>query len=277
MAPRAFVLLLVLVAVALPAQGFQLLTWNVGLLRVAGVDLVPRVEERAAGIPGVLVTMAGEGSLDVLVLQEVWEAAHATAVEAALAPLGYRFYRPAEVSWLGLGSGLLVAWREPLELEKARFVAFEGTDGLEAVTRKGFTHVVLRSPAGGPTYDIVAFHLGAQGSTAALRSQLDQLQAEVGLVEPDHVTLLAGDANAGPGYDEDRYRKLLSTEGFTEAPGPGFVTWDRRNPLVRDGLFPNEPSAWIDHILSRGLPPEAVALRVVPGPWSDHYALLAQW
>lgn len=81
-------------------------------------------------------------------------------------------------------------------------------------------------------------------------------------------------------------------------PGAGFVTWDAANPLVRLGLFPNEPSAKIDHIFLRGgvgrawhvidarrvldgvveglILEDKASGEPVPAPLSDHYGFLAE-
>ncbi|MEI8096327.1 MAG: endonuclease/exonuclease/phosphatase family protein [Spirochaetales bacterium] len=269
-------------AVPTPLGAFEVLTWNVGLLRVAGFDVVPRVEKRAAEIPAALARWATESSLDVIVLQEVWDDAHARAIEAALGPLGYEFYRPADRSWTGIGSGLLLAWRSqpgnaPLQLVSSEFAAWKVREGVEAFSQKGVARVQLHDPESGATFGVTDFHLAAQGSAAGEAEQLRQLAQMVESVPSAQVEILAGDANAGPGCSEDRYQQLLSLPGFEEALGPGIVTWDPANPLVHEGVFPNEPAAWIDHILTRGLPAGTVRVEVPVTGASDHYPLLARW
>jgi hypothetical protein len=75
-------------------------------------------------------------------------------------------------------------------------------------------------------------------------------------------------------------------------------TWDPANPLVRLGLFPNEPAAKIDHVFLRAggdagwqvidarrvldTPVEGLAVKdkaaasVVQAPLSDHYGFLVE-
>ncbi len=76
------------------AAGYRVLTYNLGLLKVLGSDYVPMVDARAAVAPRELARFLQETSPQIVVLEEVWNDRHATAIAGALAPLGYSSVRP---------------------------------------------------------------------------------------------------------------------------------------------------------------------------------------
>jgi endonuclease/exonuclease/phosphatase family metal-dependent hydrolase len=313
-APLIALALWVAAAVPAPAAPLTVLTYNLGLLSVFGSDFVPIVSDRAAAAPVELARFARERSPDVLVLQEVWKNAQATAITTALAPLGYTVVRPRGLAITGRAGGLLVAVKRPLSIAKWSFSVFRKSTFIDSLGRKGVLQTEIENTGTGARFVLIATHTVAldtdQGTpidpkqVAALASQLqrvlvvlEQASASGGLP-----ALLIGDFNVGPGYGDASYRLVANAPGIWEAgvvapAGVSLVTWDPGNPLVKFGRYPNEPAAKIDHVFFRDGgawhwtanhvevvftdPVDGLALvpskgaAPVPTPLSDHYGLLA--
>jgi endonuclease/exonuclease/phosphatase family metal-dependent hydrolase len=303
-------------AVSASAAPLRVLTYNLGLLRVFGSDLVPIVKERAEIAPREIARFAGGQSPDLIVLQEVWKSSQAKAITEALAPLGYEVVRPDGCTLIGKEGGLLVAVRQPLRVVSWSFTPFGKSTFVDSLARKGVLQATLENPiTGGVRFVILATHTVAldtdQGTpvdekqVAAVKAQALRIlslleQASLG---GDLPALLVGDFNVGPGYADASYRLIADAPGISEAgasaaPGAAFVTWDPANPLVHFGGYPNEPAAKIDHIFVRNgtttrwtVMRTAVAFTAfvdglslvpsrgaapVPTPLSDHYGFLAE-
>lgn len=85
--------------------------------------------------------------------------------------------------------------------------------------------------------------------------------------------VVLGDANVGPGYGQALFALMHRLKGVREIADTGLVTWDTQNPLVRDGLFPHEPSAWIDHVFARAWAGSELRQTALDLGVSDHYAV----
>jgi endonuclease/exonuclease/phosphatase family metal-dependent hydrolase len=313
-APILALALWVSAALPAPAAPLTVLTYNLGLLSVFGSDFVPIVSDRAAAAPVELARFARERSPDVLVLQEVWKNAQATAITKALAPLGYTVVRPRGLAVTGRAGGLLVAVKRPLSVASWSFSVFRKSTFIDSLGRKGVLRAEIENADTGARFVLLATHTVAldtdrgtpidQKQVAALASQLqrvlvvlEQASASGGLP-----ALMVGDFNVGPGYGDASYRLIADAPGIREAgiaapAGASLVTWDPGNPLVTFGRYPNEPAAKIDHVFFRdGGAWRWTASRVevvsagtvgglslvpskgaapVPTPLSDHYGLLA--
>lgn len=309
---------LALAAAALPvaADPFTVLTYNLGLLRVAGSDYVPIVRERSAAAPAELARFVRERSPDVVVLQEVWTERDAVAVTTALRPLGYAVVRPKGNTVIGKEGGLLVAARAPLAIASWSFTPFGKSTFVDSMARKGVLTAVLERPGDGLRLALAATHTVAldtdQGTpiddkqVAAVASQIATIVEALASTSADGAlpALIVGDFNVGPGYADASYRLLadqprVREAGAVAAIGERLVTWDPDNPLVKYGRYPREPAAKIDHVFFRDgeawrLAPtrvEVVFTAPVPGlslvpakgaaamptPLSDHYGLLASF
>lgn len=284
---RNVALLLILVVspvLAADKISLKVLTYNVGLLRAFTKDLVPKVKERGEKLPDAIAALAKKETIDAIVLQEVWEKPHADAIGGALKKEGYSIFRPGkEGSAFAPGNGLLFAVRDKsfVVVEKGwKFFPFKEKAGLELVTDKGMVAARL-APADDkktPAFLLLTTHLQvltvdsetgvikkeneAEGKAQAAQiEQLSDVATEWG-GEEDLPALVAGDLNCGPRLGESNYRllekeyKLFNAvlELFPLEKQPKdkpLVTWDRENPLVKNGQYPNDPSDLIDHVLHR--------------------------
>jgi endonuclease/exonuclease/phosphatase family metal-dependent hydrolase len=298
---------------AAPAP-LSVLTYNVGLLKVFGSDYVPIVKARAAVAPQEIARFATERSPDLIVLQEIWKRAQAKAVTEALVPLGYDVVGPRGCTLIGRQSGLLVAVRRPLRIASWSFAPFRKSTFLDSLARKGTLQAVIEHPASGARFALLAAHTVAldtdQGTpvderqAAAIATQMQAILSSLDRVSEagSLPALLVGDFNVGPGYADASYRLIADAPGIREAgavaaPGERLVTWDPANSLVRNGDYPNEPAAKIDHVFLRDgssgrwsvtsaavvLAGQVAGLSLVPSrgagsvptPLSDHYGFLA--
>ncbi len=297
-------------------QKYTILTYNLGLLRVAGWNLVPSVAERSRLAPRELSLFAADSSPDIILLEEVWKNGVASRIAGALAPLGYAATRPKGCGAVHIGSGLLLLVRSPLRVASWRFESFEERPGLELVARKGILRAVIEDTAGGGArFALVGTHTTALDTVDGVPRDEGQVDAYLGqaraaLAALDEASahgsipaVLLGDFNVGPGYADEAYRVIADAPGVVEAgagisPESPSVTWDRQNPLVRLGRYPNEPSAKIDHVFLRGgtalgwrvlaarrvfdTPVDGFDLKdkaagtSVASPLSDHYGFLAE-
>jgi endonuclease/exonuclease/phosphatase family metal-dependent hydrolase len=314
----ALPLILLSAALGSPQDGasprLAVLTYNAGLLRAGGMDLVPAVEARGARLPAGIAALAWEQSLDLILLEEVWEEGHARAVIEALAPLGYGFVRPAERNWTGIGSGLLLAVRRPLAVTRWAFIPFTRSSFPDSLARKGVLAAVVEGPEPGERFVVLGTHMVAIDTKAGVPAVPAQVEAhafqaaqvvsemEAWTLGGRLPALILGDFNVGPGYVQGNYDMIAAAPGVSsvdaalgvEPP----VTWDPGNPVVAAGEAPSEPPAAIDHVFLRGgtfrswkpLAVRRVLDAPVPGiplpaagasesagvPLSDHYGLLAE-
>jgi hypothetical protein len=299
---------------ALFGAPYTVITYNLGLLRVFGSDLVPAVDARTAAAPRALSAFVARVSPQVMLLEEVWEDTAADAITKELTPLGYAATRPGIHGILGLGSGLLLFVKAPLRVTDWTFTPFAHTTFTDSFVRKGVLGATVTDVDTGVRFALIGTHTVAldtkngtpteRGQVDAIMSQADQIHAAVTArsVHGQLPALLLGDFNVGPGYADAAYRKIASLDGLRESgdviyPGAPLVTWDPGNPLVKNGNYPNEPAAKIDHIFVRdggSMRWNPVAARAdmsdpvaglvftpkggaspIPTPLSDHYAFVA--
>ncbi len=292
------------------AQTYTILTYNIGLLRTFGSDLVPIVEARAAAAPAALARFAADNQPQLILLEEVWRDAYAKAIADALAPLGYSAAVPRVHSIIGLSSGLLLLVRAPLAVESWSFTPFSRTTFMDSFARKGVLQATIRDGTTGARFALVGTHTVAvdtvagkpkdAGQVAAITAQAAQVRAalEARSEKAALPAVLLGDFNVGPGYVDEVYRAFA--DGLVDAglsDGGPWITWDPENPLVQYGEYPNEPAAQIDHVFLRAGAAGSWTVRSVravfrdpvddvrlvpkggagpiPAPLSDHYGLLA--
>ncbi len=306
---------LVIGAAHAAADPYKVLTYNVGLLRAFGSDLVPIVEARAAAAPAELARFASENGPQIILLEEIWRDGYAQAIEKAFAPLGYASAMPAVHSIIGLSSGLLLLVRSPLSIVDWRFTPFNRTTFSDSFARKGVLEATLKDAATGATFVLIGTHTVAvdtidgrpkdTAQVSAIMSQVAQMRATLAARSRNGAVpaVLLGDFNVGPGYADGVYRAITEGGALSEAgaalPAVGpFITWDPRNPLVKYGGYPDEPPAKIDHVFLQDgtgarwsvldarvvLQEPAADLRLAPRgqadalpvPLSDHYGFLAE-
>jgi hypothetical protein len=304
-------LMLAFVSPALPAQTYTVLTYNVGLLRTFGSDLVPVVEARAKAAPSVLARFAADTQPQIILLEEIWRDAYARAIADGLAPLGYAAVAPRVHSLIGLSSGLLLLVRAPLVVESWSFSPFRRTTFVDSFARKGVLQATLRDGTTGARFALIGTHTVAvdtnsgtpkdSGQVAAINAQAAEVRAALDS-RSEHgsvAAIMLGDLNVGPGYVDDVYR--IFADGLTDAGASAdspLITWDPGNPLVKYGGYPNEPPSRIDHVFVRAgakaswtvigarvvLQAPVPGLQLVPKgrseavavPLSDHYGFLAE-
>jgi endonuclease/exonuclease/phosphatase family metal-dependent hydrolase len=295
---------------------YAIVTYNLGLLRVVGLDLVPAVKARARIAPRELAAFARQDSPDILLLEEVWDNRTAAAIAGELSSLGYASIRPKGRGAFCLGSGLLLLVRSPLEVVDWRFTPFAKSTFPDCFARKGVLAATLEdTSSSGTRIALVGTHMVALDTREGLAANKAQLAAFDGQAaevlsvldsrssQGSIPVILLGDFNVGPGYADAAYRRIAGREGLIEAgeslDSPSLLpTWDPLNPLVRDGHYPSEPPAKIDHIflgsgersswrvrsvrrvfdapiegLTGRTPKGADAVRI---PLSDHYGFLAE-
>ena len=250
-----------------------------------------------------------------MLLEEVWEDTAADAITKELTPLGYAATRPLIHGILGLGSGLLLLVKAPLRVTDWTFAPFALTTFTDSFVRKGVLQATVEDSDTGARFVLIGTHTVAidtnngaptdRGQIDAIMSQADQILAAVESrsAHGQLPALLLGDFNVGPGYADAAYRKVAGLPGLRESgdvlfPGAPLITWDPGNPLVKNGGYPNEPAAKIDHIFVRdggSMRWTPVAARVdmsepvtglaftpkggsspIPTPLSDHYAFVVE-
>jgi endonuclease/exonuclease/phosphatase family metal-dependent hydrolase len=308
-------IILSLSPVDLFAAPYTILTYNLGLLRVFGFDLVPLVDARIKSAPQVLAAFAAAAKPQIMLLEETWEDAAADAIANELAPLGYAATKPNVHGILGLNSGLLLLVKAPLHVVDWKFTPFSRNTFTDSLARKGVLEATLEDSDTGVRFVLVGTHTVAVDTTNGVpkdKNQIDVITAQAAQILAALASrsqngalpaLLLGDFNVGPGYADAIYRIIADTTGIREAgasllPDSPLVTWDRENPLVKYGHYPEEPSAKIDHVfLQNGANArwEVSAVNVVqkdpvpglritasakvgqiPTPLSDHYGFLVQ-
>jgi endonuclease/exonuclease/phosphatase family metal-dependent hydrolase len=316
--PRIIVSLACLWLLAAPvaARPLGILTYNAGLLRILGIDVVPLVERRAALLPAALAVLAEEDGIDVILLEEIWRDRDAAAIEAALAPLGFDAARPRVKGLVGSGGGLVLLVRSPLEIADWLFAPFDANGLYGMLAPTGIIRARITDARDGIDFMFFGTHMPAldtKGGSPYKPAQIKAFESdtlrvftemEAGTGNGATPSLLGGDFNAGRGYAEIEYRNLSDMAGMIDAAeaflGPTApVTWDPSNPLVAYGLFGKEPPAAVDHIFvrdgserewkvidSRIALDEAVGelvlnhsgrrLPPVASPLSDHYALFVR-
>ena len=308
-------IVVLLCALALPASAESLtaVTYNVGLLKVFGSNLVPEVDARAAAAPAVIARFASENAPDVLLLEEIWRDAYAKDIEKALAPLGYAFVYPNVHTIVGLTSGMLLAVKAPLRIVDWKFTPFARATFTGGFARKGVLEATIET-GGGLRFAFLGTHTEPldtnngipkdPAQVAVFASQAAQIRAALEARSGSGAVpvMMLGDFNVGPGYADESYHAVADAPGLRDVavvlspPAPP-VTWDPQNPLVKYGGFPNEPPATIDHVFIRDgstLLWKAVSERLVfdglvdgltvlpskgaasvPTPLSDHYGFEA--
>ncbi len=256
----------------LPAETFSVVTYNVGLLRVFGADLVPAVQARSRLAPGVLADFAWQDDPRIILLEEVWDDRVADAISSELALLGYAAIQPKLHSILGLNTGLLLLVKPPLRVRDWKFMPFARTTFADSFARKGVLEAGIEDAETGARFALVGTHTVAvdtvdgqpkdKGQVAAIESQADQVLAAVRArsAAGGFPVLLLGDFNVGPGYVDAVYQRFATAPGLREAgavyaeagaegsAGSPLISWDPDNPLVKFGGYPNEPAAKIDHV-----------------------------
>ncbi len=309
---RVIGLFLAFVLTLTPCRGqtISVLTYNLGLLRAQFVgDLVKNVNGRAKVLPAALVDFAEKNKVTVLALQEVWENDHAKDIAAALEKAGYEVIRPAHKSGVGISSGLVTAFKKDdltLSDDGVHFVPFENAikSGAEVLSGKGALSIEL-SPRKHPTVslDILNTHLQVltvnsetgvskdRAATKAHQGQSELLKKTTAVwKEKGHPFLVVGDFNVGPALGKAEFDfliKALDMNDVFETLKVAEPTWDRENPLIKTGRFPNDPSDRIDHILihnGKSARLEAKRAQIVlnetmkelESPLSDHYGAFAE-
>ena len=240
--------------VAQPAfsQRYTVLTYNTGLLRVLGKDMVPVVPARARIVARELAAFVAAATPDIILLEEAWKNSTASAIAKALTPLGYTSIRPRGCNPFCLGSGLLVLLREPLRVVDWDFAAFTKRPGLEVVSAKGvFTSVVEDPSAGGARFALVGTHMTAldtidgepkdKGQLDAFLSQAAQVVAALDSVSGGGTlpVILLGDFNVGPGYADAGYRAITGAAASPRRASSSFPA-----PRSSRGTLPIPLSAW---------------------------------
>lgn len=297
------------------------LTFNAGLLSMPIIgDLVADVDSRAKALPAALNEFILKNAPDIILLEEVWKKDHQNLVKAKLESLGYQVKIPqvkkdfAVVNAGYAGStGLIFAIKESsIELQSFEIESFAKHDleaGYEKFASKGiiFSHVLVKST--GTPILVVGTHTAAlevnpdgtsKDSEAAKKLEeinAGQISLAVGKandgIRPGELMAIMGDFNVGPELGAKNFQMLETLVG-ARAFLPAGPTWDQSNYLIKNGKFPNDPSAVIDHILVRknevaSFNPQNISLVFTDGvvnkkskdgdfkiPLSDHYGLFVE-
>jgi hypothetical protein len=293
-------------------SAIRILTYNLGLLRAFGTDYVPTVDARAKAAGPEIARFTADDSPGIMLFEEVWYASQSDAIMRELSPQGYTFASPGVRGILGLGSGLLLAVKDPLRIVEWTFTPFRKNPFMERFARKGVLEAVIEDQSDGTQFALVGTHTvaldtvnGEPKDKSQVADHTDQVSQILAAVEARSQNgqvpvLLLGDFNVGPGYADASYRLIASADGLREAGESltveAIITWDPENPLVKYGRYPMEPAAKLDHIFLndggalRWTPREARRVfdtpaddlsitpvkgaGPVPTPLSDHYGFM---
>lgn len=242
-------------------RGLRVLTYNVGLLdlTLAGVriDEVPFRGERLLEI----VALLRRSGADLICLQEVFRADHASGIIEELAAEYPFSARHDNRRLIGLGHGLLCLSKFPIS--SSRFVTFKaGLRHERLIIRRGFLDLrVQEALPGGRELAVANLHTTAGGRigteapvTNEIRSrQLDEVHHAVG--RDENAALVCGDFNAGPeasAVNYDHFLELGWTDVVADTLGPELLkpTWRPDNPLVAGSGFESSPPQRIDHVFA---------------------------
>lgn len=255
---------------AFAGEAVKILNYNLGLLSVPIVgDQVPIVSERAKVLIEELPARLQANDTDLAVFQELWNDNHARALTQQLSDQGYLTFRPSERVHLAYGNGIVIAAKKKFKfLHGPFFIPFQQQAGIQKLTKHGFTISLIQAEGGSPFIWVGAHtqNISTQNGFStkpdeyyAHWKQMEQLGRTIDswIQSYPYPVLLAGDFNVGPDYAQSLYWNVTQLEGFKNhsesalSPFQRPMTWDKDNPLVKFGLFPDEDSALIDHILSR--------------------------
>ncbi len=283
---------------------FTLLTFNVGLVRVAiaGITVfepAPFIPERLAALPAAL---AASGA-NLVALQEVFRSDHRRQIIGATRD-AFPHAAWAEAPAFGLSSGLLILSDRPLE-EPRQFRYSRQPLDERLYAKKGLLMATIDAGALG-RLRLVNLHITAGGKflgydaakTTALRSRQLAEVLRVAATPSDGPTLLLGDFNTGLGAAEENYREMLDA-GYLDlvknanagTPEADLCTWDPEQPLTNGNGDDQGKPRRLDHVFAakkdraRLKAEEArIVFReaVVPVsggrmvPLSDHYGVLVR-
>ena len=222
------------------------------MLGIKVFEFAPFVEERLKAAPHILAEL----DADILLLQEVFGKVQRLQLAAVLADL-YPYSACSErTPPFGLGDGLLLLSRYPVERQcvfsfRRCFLEERVIGGI------GFQSASVLIPEFG-ALDVFNVHLTAGGAmhtphfrrAERLRAnQIAELVQVAATSRPCH--LLGGDFNAGPEISPANYQQLIAAgymDCFSENSERPNFTWDVRNPLNANGPHRHCPSQRMDHV-----------------------------
>jgi endonuclease/exonuclease/phosphatase family metal-dependent hydrolase len=247
---------------------FSLLTLNAGLLRLFGsrIQPAPFVAERLEALPDALL----QSGVDLIALQEVYEADHRSRLQSALAQIyGHVACSPDDRRW-GLDNGLMLLSKHKLTFSLHLFEAGMLDERLFA--RKGVLAAEIELD--GLRLGVFNVHTTAGGAwihpedrrTDRVRAaQITELLGRAaGCAGP---AIIVGDLNAGPKVSEENYRlmergRFVDAHAYCQGPAAEHdITWDPKNPLNSNGPHRKCPPQRIDHVFVRAADMERGAVR----------------
>lgn len=268
------------------------------------------VEARAALMPAALAKY----NPDIIIFQEVWKYKRRTQLASKLKKLGYRYSVQGSdslMSYLGIGNGLLIVSRFPLDKNPVfnTFSLATRADEGPIFARKGVikTRVNVGALIGESKWiDIYASHLGGFATVlkdgkadeyipeeqAAKAAQAVELAEFIKSTRTSEDAILGVDLNAHPkAFRAGNYVEEITPEYGTLAsvglkdpvaelyPEDQFslYTYDtQKNYYANSGHFSYEPPGRIDYVLSAGpsLKPLSSEQVLTDFALSDHFGLL---
>jgi endonuclease/exonuclease/phosphatase family metal-dependent hydrolase len=224
----------------------KILTFNTGLLEVSvgslSFDVVPRVNERIALLPGAL----RKTDADIVCLQEIFRLEDMENLRS-LSDIYPHMYVSDHKNFLKR-NGLCILSKYPFSIEDE--LMFK-TSGIEKFVKKGAVKAIItEGPYAGIEVVNVHFPYGGFGSysqtlpstTRKRNKNINHLHQKIH--SDTSTTILAGDFNFGPTVSPENFR-LIKSLGYEQVSN-GDITWDVENPL--NLMFPALVSATIDHI-----------------------------
>lgn len=250
-------------------ERIKVLSYNVGLFTAPIVgDQVPVVEERAKKLIEILPVDVIAKNVDVGFFLELWNDRHATDLGRALKSKDYTVFRPTDRVPGAYGSGLLLALKKNYRMVYGPlFVGYTQQAGIQKLTRHGMVFALLETP-NGKRFVLAGTHTQAvstkdgkstnPGEYFAIEEQVKQLKKllDIWTYKQTYPALLVGDFNVGPNFVDSIFEQVMNLPGMVNhsvnasAPWGNAYTWDKQNPLVKFGLFPNDNTALIDHIFT---------------------------
>ena len=305
----AFAIVSFLCLTSLDARELKILNLNMWAVELWVPEFIAKspsvdLEERIKRLPSEVAKL----SPDIVVFEEVWNAARAEQIAESLKPLGYAFSLAKSVQrgvFSSAGNGLLIVSKLRLDPD-AQTMAFSTTtrwNESKLLCRKGAikTRVEVEPHA---WVDLYATHLGASTlvydghramsfipeETAAQVAQARELVAFIKQTRTSPDMILAADLNSHPyAFENGQYTSKanevyrLLTCATSEcahltdsAKDAKFFTYDTlHNSYANHADFANEPEGRIDYIFTDGpnVTPVSASLAFTEKPMSDHYGL----
>ncbi len=219
----------------LQRESLQIATWNCNILPRLAEFFAQNAATRAQYIADFLkMHMSG---FDIIALQELFDSKHRAYIAEALQNCGYGVVTAdkASESW---GSGLLLAIKKTLSIQRIQFTPFKKRAMEDIFVRKGILNVQCTLPYSKLPVVISNLHMQPYKNRWAVRArhaQMQQLAEAIKQFQQPHI--VAGDFNICRIKSPNEFADLLTHTGLSD------LTLDKTCKPISSIAHPNKPKA----------------------------------